>query len=275
MQGENPDPSARPREAEPQPSPAWHAAFARALAFFTRLPVDVPEGARTAPLASCALGFAPAGAAIGLIVGLVNLAGHGLSLPPLVAALAALAAGLWLTGALHEDGLADTVDGFGGGRDRERRLAIMRDSRIGGYGTLALILSVGSRAACLAALPPLPALAALVAAHALSRAALAAPLGWMAPARGDGLGAEAGSLRETAAGPCLALGVAIALAAAWVGIGFAGGLFAIAAAALAAALVMRLARRAIGGYTGDVLGTVQQATEIAMLVVFAAIAGKP
>ena len=103
------------------------------------------------------------------------------------------AVGLASTGAFHEDGLADTVDGFGGGRDREHKLAIMRDSRHGTFGILALVLSVGLRAAALAAIgDPIHAGLALVAAHAASRGALPPLMRLLAPARPDGLGAAAG-----------------------------------------------------------------------------------
>ena len=112
---------------------------------------------------------------VGLVVGVcgalvTSIAVGGLGLPPLPAALLTIGATIWITGALHEDGLADVADGFGGAFERSRKLAIMRDSRIGAYGVLALILSIGLRAAALAALTgPEVASAVLIAAISLLR----------------------------------------------------------------------------------------------------------
>ena len=112
------------------------------------------------------------------------------------AALLSVLAGIALTGALHEDGLADTADGFFGGRDREEKLAILRDSRQGTYGVLAIVLGVLLRAAALAGIGDvIHAGLALIAAHAASRAALPAVMTALTPARPDGFGAGAGTPR--------------------------------------------------------------------------------
>ena len=126
------------------PAPLGEAIIA-ALAFFTRLPLR-PQTQR--PLAANLAGFAPAGALIGLNVGLILAGFGGLGMPGLLAALLAIGAGLILTGALHEDGLADCADALGRA-DRNAALEIMRDSRLGSFGGLALILSVALRGAAI------------------------------------------------------------------------------------------------------------------------------
>jgi cobalamin synthase len=147
--------------------------FRACLAFFSRLPLSPTEGRfpralRLAPLA---------GALLGVFSALPFLLALHWGEPPLVAALLGVAGAAALTGALHEDGLADVADGFGGGATRERKLEIMRDSRIGAYGATALMLSLGLRAACLAALASSPGRAVLIlaAAGAISRLACLAP----------------------------------------------------------------------------------------------------
>ena len=239
--------------------------------FLTRLrlpaPPDWPEDA----VARAAWTFPVVGAVIGLFGGAAIVLGLGLGLPSMASVVLGLAATMLLTGALHEDGLADTVDGLGGGRDRERKLEIMRDSRVGSYGVLALILSVGLRAIALTALldqeptlldqvPVL--LCAMAAAHAVSRAGLPAIMHGLDPARKTGLGAGAGR----PAAPVAQLAAAIGLAVALVTLGWWRGIFAVAVAAAAVAGTAMLARRQIGGYTGDVLGAAQQVAEVAVLL---------
>src|SRR5207244_6537261 len=119
-----------------------------------------------------------------------------------------------LTGALHEDGLADTADGFFGGHDRAARLAIMRDSRQGTFGVLAVVLSVLLRAAALAEIGDVIHVAlALIAAHAASRGALPAVMWRLPPARADGLGAAAGTPRAPGVFAATAIGVLVGLTA--------------------------------------------------------------
>ena len=238
-----------------------------AACFLTRLPVRWPPDAPADALARSMRLFPLAGAGIGLAAGLAWALALCLGAPALVAALLALAAQALLTGALHEDGLADVADGFGAGRDRERTLEIMRDSRIGSYGTLALVLSVGLRAAALAAtLSPWAGIAALAAAGAVSRATAPALLAWLPPARPDGLGAGAG--RPPAEAVFTALGLALCFALLLLGLWH--GLAALALATLAAWALAGLARRRIGGQTGDVLGAAQQLAEAAVLCAAAA-----
>jgi adenosylcobinamide-GDP ribazoletransferase len=172
-----------------------------------------------------------------------------------------------LTGALHEDGIADTADGLIGGHDRDQRLAIMRDSRHGTFGVVAIVLSVLLRAAALAEIGEAVYVGlALIAAHAASRSAL--PVGMLAlgPARADGLGATAGRPRTPLAIVALAIGLLVTLAA----LGPTRGAIAFGLAGAAVFTMGMLAHRRIGGYTGDVLGAFQQLGEIAMLLTAAA-----
>ncbi|MGC1888692.1 MAG: adenosylcobinamide-GDP ribazoletransferase, partial [Stellaceae bacterium] len=179
------------------------------------------------------------------------------------AALLSVLAGVALTGALHEDGLADTADGFCGGRDREEKLAILRDSRQGTYGVLALVLSVLLRAAALAGIGDvIHGGLALIAAHAASRAALPGAMMGLTPARPDGLGAAAGTPRAGGAIAAALIGTAIALAA----LGPARGAIALCLTGAVVFAMAELARRQIGGYTGDVLGAFQQVGEIIILL---------
>ncbi len=248
---------------------SWPRDFWLAFGFLTRLPGPLARGSESGALGP-ALRLAPL---VGLVVGVCGalvcwLALGGLGLPPWPAALLTVGATVWVTGALHEDGLADVADGFGGAFERGRKLAIMRDSRIGAYGVLALILSVGLRGAALAALAgPEAAAAALIAAHSLSRGLLAPVMLVLAPARDEGLAAAAGRPGPADALTALLLGLVVAALAVGGGLALMLGLAALAAAAVTAAL----AARQIGGYTGDVLGAVQQTSETAVLLIAAAL----
>jgi adenosylcobinamide-GDP ribazoletransferase len=256
----------RGSEGLPRYPAGFFAGLLAATAFFTRVPVD-RRAAGAWRLADLAWAFPLVGAGIGGIAALALLSAQLVGLGNWPAALMSVLAGLVLTGALHEDGLADTADGFFGGRDRGEKLAILRDSRHGTYGVLALALSVLLRAAALAGIgDAIHAGLALIAAHAVSRAALPAAMWALAPARPDGLGAEAGTPRTAGAIAAAVIGTAIALAALGPGrgaiaLGFAGVLIFGAA---------ELARRQIGGYTGDVLGAFQQTGEIVILLVASA-----
>lgn len=227
----------------------------------------MPGGLVRGPLAPVMAAFPIIGAALGLAAGLVYGLASWLGLAAWPAALLALAAPILLTGALHEDGLADTADGLGGGRSAERRLEIMRDSRTGAFGVLALLLSVTLRAGALAAIAPgWAAIGALVAAGAWSRALLPVLPRVLPPARPDGLGAGAGTPDERTASIALGLGGAALL----LGLGFGGGLVALAVSAAAVWGLVVAARRAIGGHTGDILGAAQQIAEAAVLLAAAA-----
>jgi adenosylcobinamide-GDP ribazoletransferase len=240
--------------------------FAVATAVLTRLPVGA-EAAEEGAIAAAGWAFPLVGAGIGGLAALAFFLAELLGCSNAVAALLALAASLAITGAFHEDGLADTVDGFGGGRTRDDKLAIMRDSRNGAFGILALVLSIGLRAAALAAMgDPIHVGLALIAAHAASRGALPPLMRILPAARADGLGAMAGTPSLMVAIIAAALAAAIALAVLGPGRGVVALL--LTGAALACAAI--LARRQIGGYTGDVLGFLQQIGETLMLLVAAA-----
>ncbi len=242
---------------------AWLADLRRAGQFLTRIPLpDDPTPPAPGALARALRVFPLVGAAVGLACGLVLVGAAQAGLPGPVAVLLALAAGMVLTGGLHEDGLADTADGFGVRRPAAERLAIMRDSHIGTYGVLALGMVVAIKAAALAALDPWVAGAALVGTGAASRATVPVLAMILPPARADGLGAGMGRPSAATLAVALALGAAAALAA----LDPAPALAALAAAAMAAATLAWLARRQVGGYTGDILGAAQQTTETAMLL---------
>jgi adenosylcobinamide-GDP ribazoletransferase len=240
--------------------------FITAVAVLTRLPVGAAQPADGA-IATASWAFPLVGAGIGALVALAFLFAELLGCGNAPAALIALAASLALTGALHEDGLADTADGFGGGTSREEKLEIMRDSRHGSFGVVALVFSIALRAAALGTIgEPLHAALALIAAHAASRGALPPLMRILVPARADGLGATAGRPSLVVAIVAVMLGAMIALAV----LGPAIGAVALALSGGALALAAMLAHRQIGGYTGDVLGFFQQIGEIVMLLVAAA-----
>ena len=243
------------------------------LRFYSRLPLpvfrfeaaphsmgDFGRAVRLAPLA---------GLLIALPAGLL-LAGASALLPPELAAVLALAALAATTGAFHEDGLADVADGFGGGRSIERKLEIMRDSRIGAYGGVALCLSLLARWAALTALLRLgtaPALTALLAAAALSRWLGLLPIALLPPARKDGAAHAAGGPQPGAMALGGVLAIALGLAPWWLAGGSEGLCLVAVGLACAAALgVVYVAHRQIGGQTGDVAGAAQQVAEIAFLI---------
>ena len=243
------------------------AEFAAAGTLLTRLPFARLPGLRAWPEAAGTIWAYPL---IGLLVGAIGGAADSLGwragLSPALAAVWALAAMTFCTGALHDDGLADTADGLGGGRDATHRLAIMRDSRIGSHGAIALGFGLAIRLLAIAALARGAVLPVLLVACALGRGGIVLLLALLPPARPDGLAAGLGSRRPMviAAGlvfaglPCLLL-LPPALAAR-----------ALVAALLVVWALARIARRAVGGYTGDVLGAGVVAVECAVLSVIAA-----
>ncbi|MGH8872632.1 MAG: adenosylcobinamide-GDP ribazoletransferase [Acidimicrobiia bacterium] len=201
------------------------------------------------------------GGLIGLVVALAY-AGLVSVMPATLAAGLAVAVGMLFTGALHEDGLADTVDGFAGGSDSEDRLRIMKDPVHGTYGALALVLSVVVRVAALAAMGSVPALFLLPAVHAVSRGGAVALMGALPPASSEGLGAahsDPGLRRQVLIGVLFAILIGLVTLGWW--------LVPFAVLAVAGTIVIGfLARRLISGYTGDVLGAAQQVGEILLMV---------
>jgi adenosylcobinamide-GDP ribazoletransferase len=234
-----------------------------AAQFLTRVPIRL----RQAPdLVAAVPWFPVVGALIGATVGLVA-AGSMELVPPAVAATLAIIVGLMITGAFHEDGLADTADALGG-TTPERRREILKDSRHGSYGVAAMCSTIVLRIVCVASLGPAAAFAGIVSAHTLGRGAAVATMAIARPAPHDGLGADyARGLRR---GPA-AVGVVSALT-----IGaLVGGWWVVPlalAAALGAAAVIRLAHRAFDGISGDLLGAVEQVGECLVLVVVSGLA---
>jgi len=230
-----------------------------AMVFLTRLPLGRFLPPRVLPLADAVWAFPLAGALVGAMAGL-PLWWLG---PDLLSAALALAAAVWLTGALHEDALADFADA-GGGRDRNDRLRIMRDSTIGSYGATALICISLLRVAALVALGPV----ALIGAAGAARVAPVLLMRSLPAARADGLGQGAGQPSRGATAGAAAIGaVLLILCAPTVPAAFLAGL-------LAMAVVVAVSRRAcrlLGGQTGDVLGASAALAETAALVGMAAL----
>lgn len=271
------DKMTRPQDGSPLP-PVWSPALlladlAATLRFFSRLPVprlsraddpaalpDFRRAAALTPLTGLLLALPGAGLLVALSL---------TALPPAAAALLALALGLAITGALHADGLADVADGFFGAGRREKRLDIMKDSRIGAFGTLALIVALGLATVLLAALVArhgaMAAALAWLGAEGLSRAVMTAVWHALPPARPEGLAAACGAPGR----PALFVACALAL------LGLVPAAFALSPAALVAGTAMaglaglamaRLAMAKIGGQTGDVLGATQQVAILAALL---------
>lgn len=241
--------------------------FLIALQFLTRIrikqiipfPEDwLPRSAKYMPLV---------GALIGAVVGLVMLAAEAV-FPASVAVVIGLVASALLTGALHEDGLADTIDAFGGGTSPERCLEIMKDSRIGTYGVLALIAVFALKGASLAAIGPVAVVGALIAAYAGGRLAAVLALAFLPYAGGDNVKVSRSPVRMTRGE--LAVAIVTGLLVGPFVMSIAAFVAATAIAFAAAALIAILAQRKIGGYTGDVLGAVEQIYETAFLAVAAA-----
>ncbi len=282
------DPTSPPEPSSQGYSPAavlaaWWRDLRVAAGFLTRLPLDrgrslaalgteaeaeeTEEDANA--LARSVRAFPLVGLAVGAAGGLAFAVTSALGLGPFIAALVALAVTIALTGALHEDGLADVADGLGGGHDAEAKLAIMRDSRTGPYGVLALVLSVALRAAALAALSTAgAAAAALIAAGAGSRAMLPVVMDGMEPAKREGLAAAVGRPPRNRVITGALLGAALVL----LFLGPVAGVLAVLIGAGVGAATAALAWRQVGGYTGDVLGAIQQASEVAILLTAAALA---
>jgi adenosylcobinamide-GDP ribazoletransferase len=264
-------PPEQPRRGKMRP----FAELLHSLRFLTRVPIPFANTVDPPPLSQSMRLFPLAGAMIGAAGGAALVALTSLGLPSLVAAALTMALGLLVTGALHEDGLADTADGFGGGKSRERRLEIMRDSHIGSYGTLALIASIFIRTACyedLSGLDPWAVIAVLGACGAFSRALMVDLLWATRPARSDGLAVHAGTPGRNGAAFAIITAAALTLAAGLL-VTPPSGLIALAAGLAVTAYMRRLTVKLIGGQTGDVCGAVQVLSELAMLIVFVATSG--
>lgn len=247
--------------------------LAACLRFYSRLPVpqlpgepdphrspDFTRLPRMLPLAGALLAL-PAAA----MLAAASLAGLG----PFLSATLAIAVMATTTGALHEDGLADLADGLGGGTDRAKSLAIMRDSRLGSYGALVLFLALALRVGALATLldrTGLAAATAVVLAAALSRVAALLPMVLLPPARSDGLAAAVGRPGQATLVIAVVSALLLAVLAVPLGLGAVAVIAMMLLAGLASLAVTGLAARRLGGQTGDVIGACQQAAEILALL---------
>lgn len=242
--------------------------IAAAIGLLTRLPVAVDTGRAMQRGAQAVWAFPLAGLAVALIASGSALIAAAFGLPAGGIAGLILAVQAIVTGAMHEDGLADCADGFWGGWDPARRLGIMKDSQIGTYGVLALGLSLLLRWSALIVLIEASGLVSgLIATAMLSRAAMTGPMVALPFARANGLS------RSVGVPPLQAVWIAVALAAGASLLLL--GLNVILLCLVGAIVTMgcaALARVKIGGQTGDVLGATQQTVEIALLLCLAAIA---
>jgi adenosylcobinamide-GDP ribazoletransferase len=238
-----------------------------AFMLLTRLPVARFTRFGGPPdLSRCVWAFPMVGLVVNGIGGLIYCLAHTLGMPPPLAAVWTLAATIILTGAFHEDGLADTADGFGGGTTPAHKMAIMRDSRIGSYGAVTLILSVAVRVAAIAVLNRSETvMLAMVAAGMLGRSGiLLLPL-VLAPARDSGMGAAMGKpgLASTA------MALALATVAAFLSLHALPATAAVALGFGASLALAKLAHAQVGGHTGDVLGATEVVIECVVLTVIA------
>jgi adenosylcobinamide-GDP ribazoletransferase len=234
-----------------------------ALQFLTRLPVPTGLGYTPARMAASPRWHPAVGALIGALTGAgLWLAAQGF--PPLLAALLSTAAGLRLTGCFHEDGFADACDGLGGGTTRERVLEIMRDSRLGTYGTAGLGLMLAAKILALAALPIAVAVPALIAGHTVSRASSVLVLATSTYVRDHGTGKPVAD-GIGAGGLIVALTTAVlALVPLGLRVPPLGVVGALVGVALGHLLMRRRFEPRLGGYTGDCLGAVQQTSELGL-----------
>jgi adenosylcobinamide-GDP ribazoletransferase len=243
--------------------------FKASLAFLTRLPAAwLGTDSSVRPNFRRAAGLFPlAGVVVGIVGGLVLAVASAIGIPPLIAAALAVATTMALTGALHEDGLADVADSFGG-PNAERRLEIMRDSRVGTYGAATLVLSLLIRVAALATLLThgvVQAAIALALAEGISRAALVRMWQELPAARSDGLAHDTGPPDQSAMVVALAIAAVLALIAIPT-LGLRQAVLAAIFAALASYAFTQLMAQSIGGRTGDTLGASQQVALVAWLI---------
>ena len=242
---------------------AWLDDLRCAVAFLTRVPMPHPDGAVPPNFARAHRAFPLIGAGIGAVIGTVYLTLAAIGMPRVAAAAVALGAGVVLTGALHEDGLADVADGFRQPRQNGAQIML---SRHGTYGALVLLVTFVAKVSALAALPGAAVLPGLIAAHALARAPLTVMAMTMPNARHEGLAATAGTPDALTAASAAILAIVIAFAV----LPWTDAILAALAAAASALCVALLAYRQIGGKTGDVMGGAEQIAETAILLLLAA-----
>lgn len=247
--------------------------FLVALQLLTRIPIKAFDGFDPTWIDRSAKYFPLVGAFVGLVAAATLFLTAGFFPDPLPAILAMTVAVL-LTGAFHEDGLADTADGLGGGATRERRLEIMKDSRIGNYGAIALILVLALKGGALIALDPMSAARALIFAHAGARLAMVVAMFTMSYA-GVREASKVQPLSTPLTYPELGLAVLFGIVPGLLVLSPATLIIGGLAAALAVIVLAVIAQRRLGGYTGDVLGAFEQVFEMTFLLVAAAIISGP
>ena len=263
-----------PNDARPEKFRPF-AELISSLSFLTRLPIPFARTIDPPALSQSMRFFAVAGAFIGALNGVVLVGLQALNVPSLLGAALTCIFGLMVTGGLHEDGLADSADGLFGGKTREDRLLIMRDSRIGSYGAMALMTCLLARAASyevLLGLPVYACIAVMAATGAFSRAMVVDMMWATKSARSDGLSALAGrpgrnsALFAIVTGGALVFGAGLYLRPE-------SGVVAVLAATGVTGLIRRYAMRQIGGQTGDICGATQVLVEITLFTVFLAMIG--
>ncbi len=234
-----------------------------AVSFSTIIPAGPAKPADSGELSQAGWALPVAGLVVGFAGAIIYEIARKLGLPTDPAAVLALTTTIAITGAIHEDGLADSADGLGGGKDRDSRLEIMRDSRIGTYGACALVVSLLVRWSALATIAePASVASALLAAHAAARAQLPVFMWLVPPARSDGLSAGAGQASAQGALIAAALGF-LCLA---FGLGAGKAILGLILLSLVGLIWAWLATRQVGGQTGDILGALEQVGEIAILL---------
>ena len=239
--------------------------FFTALGYFTRMPVPRWVGFEPAWLNSAARYFPLVGALIGALAALVYLAALRV-FPPGVAVLLSMAATLLATGAFHEDGLADCIDAFGGGYQREDVLRIMHDSRIGAFGAIGLVVALALKWQVLASLPPMRAAMLMIAGHAASRACAISYLVSLDYVRAEGKAKPVAQRMSLAALLCaLAFGLPWLFWPAWPD--WRAGIATLVVLVVLRHALGRYFVKRIGGYTGDCLGFAQQVFELAIYLV--------
>ncbi|UTW57415.1 adenosylcobinamide-GDP ribazoletransferase [Kordiimonas sp. SCSIO 12603] len=244
----------------------WREDIAAAFMLLTRIPInwtkisDAPPNLGRAMWAYPVVGFF-----IGGLMSLAFLASTHIGISKELAILIAISTAVFTTGSFHEDGLADVADGFGGGYGKDKKLEIMRDSRIGTYGGLALIIAFSFKFFSLQSMTEMDIVRAMIIVAVISRSVILIPPLILSPARSNSLATEAGkpSFPTVTTAFILSLGSSFFIAS------MAATIFLTVSALLTTLVFCRLAYKQVGGYSGDILGATQQLSEIAMLITLA------
>ena len=269
----NPDTQGNDHAKTDEPTNENGSSFAHdvmtGLAFLSRLPIRLSNPRFSLARSSRAFGIV--GLILGALSGAIFWLAHSVGLGTLPAVIVALALSALISGGLHEDGFADVADGFGGGWSKERKLEIMRDSQIGTYGVLALIFSVGFRITAYSSIIAsqnsfITSVAMFAAIGCLSRSTMALMMYQLPLARKDGRAVDAGTPSHDNLRNGLFISAITGLLCLLVVVKTSAVIASFAGVAIAYLVVRKLAKSHIGGYTGDVLGALQQTTEIFILL---------